>query len=170
MRCCLCVQGKDAAGACYSLVGIVEHQGSMASGHYDSYSARLPSGQPSEPQPPYPEQAAKPAGPGKRATAAAAAGPTLTSEKAAQNGPLPEGRAAKEVAGESDDADNAATLNAPKLAGSALQERLAAGREKLDAEEMLWFRNSDARVKRVSWEQVASCDPYLLMYVRTHLA
>ena len=164
----MCVQGKDAAGACYSLVGIVEHQGSMAAGHYDSYSARLPGGQPSKAHPSSPEQAAKPAGPSKRATAAAAAAPTPTSAGAAQNGPLPEGRATKEHVGEVDDAESTTALRAAELARSALQERLAAGREKLDAEEMLWFRNSDAHVKRVSWEQVASCDPYLLMYVRTH--
>ena len=174
----MCVQGKDAAGACYSLVGIVEHQGSMAAGHYDSYSARLPSGQPSRPHPASPEQATKPEGPGKRATAPTAAAPMPTSEKAVQNGPLPEGRAAKEHVGEVDDAENTVgkvddaenttALRAAKLARSALQDRLATGRGKLDAEEMLWFRNSDAHVKRVSWEQVASCDPYLLMYVRTH--
>ena len=164
----MCVQGKDASGACYSLVGIVEHQGSMAAGHYDSYSARLPSGQPSKPHPSSPERAAKPAGPSKSATAAAAAVPTPTSGKPAQNGPLPEGRAAEERVGEVGDAEDTMAVRAAKLARSALQERLAAGREKLDAEEMLWFRNSDAHVKRVSWEQVASCDPYLLMYVRTH--
>ena len=164
----MCVQGKDAAGACYSLVGIVEHQGSMAAGHYDSYSARLPSGLPSRSHTASPEQAAKPAGPGKHATAPAAAAPTPTSEKAVPNGALPEGRAAKEHVGEVDDADSTRASRATKLARSALQERLAAGREKLDAEEMLWFRNSDAHVKRVNWEQVASCDPYLLMYVRTH--
>ena len=138
----------------------------MAAGHYDSYSARLPGGQPSRPSPSSPEQAAKPAGPGKHATAAAAAdGPMPTSVRPAQNGPLLEGNAAKEHVG---DAENTTALRAAKLARSALQERLAAGREKLDAEEMLWFRNSDAHVKRVSWEQVASCDAYLLMYVRTH--
>ena len=165
----MCVQGKDAAGACYSLVGIVEHQGSMAAGHYDSYSARLPSGQPAKSQPHSPQQAAKPAGPGKRATAAAAAPATPTAEKIAQNGPLPERSAAEEHVGEAGDADNTKALDAAKLAGSALQARLAAGRAKLDAEQMLWFRASDAHVKRVSWEQVASCDnPYLLMYVRTH--
>ncbi len=140
----------------------------MAAGHYDSYSARLPSGQPSRPHPASPEQAAKPAGPSKHATAPTAAAPTPTSEKAVPNGALPEGRAAKEHVGEVDDADSTRALRATKLARSALQEKLVAGREKLDAEEMLWFRNSDAHVKRVSWEQVVSCDPYLLMYVRTH--
>ena len=166
----MCAQGKDAAGAWYSLVGIVEHQGSMAGGHYISYSARLPggqgqpSGQPSKPQPSSPEEAAKPAGPGKRPAAAAAAAQRSTPKEAVHNGPVPEGSAAKERVGEADDNENIALL---KAARSALQERLAAGRDKLDAEEMLWFRASDAHVKLISWEQVASCKPYLLMYVRT---
>ena len=127
-----------------------------------------PAGYPPGPTQPPLSRLRSPAGPGKHATGPAAAAPTPTSEKAVPNGALPEGRAAKEHVGEVDDADSTRALRATKLARSALQERLAAGREKLDAEEMLWFRNSDAHVKRVNWEQVASCDPYLLMYVRTH--
>ena len=139
----------------------------MAGGHYSSYSARQPSRPPSEPQPSSRQQAVKPAVPGKRGTAAAAAALMPTPKEAAQTGPQPGGRAAKEHVGEADDTDNVAALKAAKVARSAPQQTLAAGRERLDPEDMLWFRASDAHVKLVSWEQAASCEPYLLMYVRT---
>jgi hypothetical protein len=54
-----------------------------------------------------------------------------------------------------------------KMAVEELQASPAASREKLDAQKVLWFRASDSHVKLVSWEQMAACEPYLLMYVRT---
>ena len=40
------LQGRDAGGARYVLVGAVEHAGSMAGGHYTSFSARDPAWRP----------------------------------------------------------------------------------------------------------------------------
>lgn len=163
----MCMQGKDAAGASYCLVGIVEHRGSMAAGHYSSYIARQPGTPSPEPQPSSPEQEAKPAGRSKRENVAAAAALTPTPTEAAQTRPQPEGHADKEQVGEACDTDNTAALKAAKVARSAPQQSLAGGWERLAPEEMLWFHASDAHVKLVSWEQAASCEPYLLMYVRT---
>lgn len=44
--------------------------------------------------------------------------------------------------------------------------RLAGSRPKLDSAELQWFHASDEKVKRVSWDTVAACHAYLLLYVR----
>ena len=157
------VKGEDAGGAQYTLVGVVEHQGSMAGGHYISYSARLPSGQPALPS----------AAPGKEApqpanghVAAATSKKTAASGRTAQNDPMTNGKASKETAGADVPADTA-DEETVKRAAQQLRESLATGREKLDADKLLWFKASDAHVKVVSWDQVAACEPYLLMYVRS---
>ena len=157
------VKGEDAGGAQYTLVGVVEHQGSMAGGHYISYSARLPSGQPALPSAVQGKEAQPQAnGP----AAAAASKKAAASGKTAQHGPTTDGKASEKTAG-GDGVTGTADLEKAKRAAQQLRESLAAGREKLNAGKLLWFKASDAHVKLVSWEQVAACEPYLLMYVRS---
>ncbi len=50
------LQGKDAAGAQYTLVGVVEQQGGMSSGHYWAYVARMPTDSAPPPPQPHPRQ------------------------------------------------------------------------------------------------------------------
>ena len=165
------VQGKDAGGAQYSLVGVVEHQGSMVGGHYISYSARLPDGQPAQPASslePALETTARANGPTKAATPKKAG----TSKGAQQDGPVPNGKAksgneAAKQGGGGDKGTASAADEGLMKAAKELRASLAASRKSFDAEKMLWFRASDSHVKLVSWEQVAACEPYLLMYVRT---
>ena len=158
------VQGEDAGGAQYTLVGVVEHQGSMAGGHYISYSARLPSGQPAPPSTTgqskeAPREASAP-------VAASASRKTAASGKSAQDGPVTNGKASEKAA-RGDGPVGDLEKDRARRAAAQLRESLGAGREKLDADKLLWFKASDAHVKVVSWEQVAVCEPYLLMYVRS---
>ena len=157
------MKGEDARGAQYTLVGVVEHQGSMAGGHYISYSARLPSGQPALPSAVQGKEAAQPA---NGHVAAATSKKTVASGKTDQNGSTTDGNASEKTTGGDGVCDSAAQEKA-KRAAQQLRESLAAGREKLDANKLLWFKASDAHVKIVSWDQVAACEPYLLMYVRS---
>ena len=165
------MQGEDAGGAQYLLVGVVEHQGSMAGGHYISYSARLPDGQPAQPASSSEAASEAPArvnGPTNAATPKKAG----TSKGAQQNGVVPNGKAksGSKVAKQGDGGDKGTASAADerlKRAAKELRASLAASRKSFDAEKMLWFRASDSHVKLVSWEQVAACEPYLLMYVRT---
>lgn len=153
-------QGKDAGGAQYVLVGLVEHQGSMAGGHYISYSARLPGWQPACPAVPAEEAPEPKLGAAAASAALAADSPGKKPRKAA----VPNGHAS--TAG-SKDAAKAAQNEALKEATAELRGRMAASRERIDAGALCWFRASDTHVKRVCWDDVASCEPYILIYVRT---
>jgi len=178
------VQGEDAKGAQYSLVGVVEHQGSMAGGHYISYSARLPGGQPAPPS--TSGQSPEPTAPAN-GYATTAPERTAASSEAVQKESVPNGKAAARSIGDSNPHQIGSASDSKAIGKSAadggdqegavqegakrsalqLRESLAESRVRLGAEEMLWFKASDAHVKVVDWDQVAACEPYLLIYVRS---
>ena len=54
---------------------------------------------------------------------------------------------------------------AEKGSGGCGGECARAGRG-LDAERLIWFKQSDSRVSACTWEAVAACEAYMLMYVR----
>ena len=178
------MQGEDAKGAQYSLVGVVEHQGSMAGGHYISYSARLPGGQPASPS--TSGQSPEPTAPANGYATTVPLRTAASSEAAVQKESVPNGKAAARSMGDSnpdqigsasvskaigksaaDGGNEGAAQEGAKRAALQLRESLAGSRVRLDAEEMLWFKASDAHVKVVNWDQVAACEPYLLIYVRS---
>lgn len=158
------VQGEDSQGAQYTLVGVIEHQGSMAGGHYISYSARLLDGQPAPPS--AAGQKTEASSHVDVLVAAASSRKAAASGRSPQNGPVANGWESEKAAAGNGSCDTADQDRAGR-ALAQLRESLAAHREKLDAHKLLWFKASDAHVKVVSWEQVAACEPYLLLYVRS---
>ena len=120
------------------LMGVVEHAGSMAGGHYTSFAARDPAW-----RPPARTDSPAPTAPPSKATAAAGQDGACNGVGAASHRATT-GPAAEEGAG-------------------GAHARASRG---LDAERLIWFKQSDSRVSASSWEAVAACEAYMLMYVR----
>ncbi|KAK9916670.1 hypothetical protein WJX75_005528 [Coccomyxa subellipsoidea] len=188
-------KGKDAAGAQYTLVGVVEQQGSMLSGHYWAYVARQPPATPPPPPQTKGSPAQSPSGQtpqmkqrqdsggsfnGDDAVPLAPAHKTGCGAKSAYRGV----NAAKPGTSTSETFAESLSQGAVKSGNGSSKEdgcadgepsreagrqqpppsRLAGSRPKLDSAELQWFHASDEKVKHVSWDTVAACHAYLLLY------
>ena len=150
------MQGVDAGGARYVLVGVVEHRGSlMASGHYSNFSARHPSWGAPSPRP----QDERSGSPSKASCHASDAAPAEGARGVAAVAPSQ--RPAHAAAGVAEAGGGCGA------AGFAAAAR-AAAQQLGDPTALQWFHQSDAHVKRVPWETVAAAEAYILVFVRVH--
>lgn len=180
------MQGKDAAGAHYVLVGAVVHIGhSLATGHYVSYSARSPAMSSTNSSSTTASRSSKSSGSSGTMNAGAANETAGKEEGASGGGGKSSGGA------DASSSEDAAAFAPPSGAfgaanggGSGLPANGGADHEEGPSEKegdapwplprrpelrsdlLRWFYASDSRVSPATWEQVAACEAYILIYSR----